>query len=48
MGSEVGVIDKSCRSSLDLVDKFNVAFAYTSPNIRTIFYMGPNEALVKR
>ena len=53
VGSEVGFADKSCRSSLNLVEKFEVekfevALGCTGPDVRTILQMGPGEALIKR
>jgi len=44
LGREVGVAEKSCLSSLNLVEKFGC----TGINVRTIFQMGPDEAFVKR
>ena len=43
MENEVGVADKFCRSSLNLVEKFEVALGCTGPIMRTIFQMGPDE-----
>ena len=48
LGSRVGVADKSSRSSLNLVKKFEVALFCTDPSVRTILQMRPDEALVKR
>ena len=48
MGSKVGVADKSSRSFLNLVEKFEEALGCAGQNVRTILQMRPDKALVKR
>ena len=48
MKNKVGIADKSCRSSLNLVKKFEVVLGCTGPNVRTLLQIRPDEALVKR
>jgi len=45
--SKVGNTDKSYCSSLILVRKFKLAFDSIGQNMKTIFHMRPDEALVK-